>query len=100
MHGLDILRMEPARIRGKDRRPQHEATRPIGSNAPSAAIPSIAFVRWLPMTALWKYNRITGSWVKQRDCQADTSSQWLARFQADEPRESFKLGKRRPRGKP
>jgi hypothetical protein len=52
------------------------------------------------MAALWEYIRITGGWVKQRTCQADTSEQWLALFQADEPHESCKLSKHRLLGKP
>jgi hypothetical protein len=49
---------------------------------------------------LWKYNRITGYWVYQRECNPDTADQWLVIFQKAEPEESFILRKNKPTKKP
>jgi hypothetical protein len=45
---------------------------------------------------LWKFNKITGYWVFQRDCTNETASRWLKLFQNDEPGEFFKLSKNKP----
>lgn len=50
--------------------------------------------------SLWRYNRITGLWVHERSCDPAIAEQWLARFRADEPAESFLLAKHRPRKSP
>ena len=49
---------------------------------------------------LWKYNKVTGSWVLERMCAPDTKDRWLKIFQKDEPDEIFVLSKRKPKGKP
>lgn len=46
---------------------------------------------------LWKYNRITGYWIIQRECNDNTADRWLAVFQKDEPDELFKLSRNKPR---
>jgi len=47
---------------------------------------------------LWRYNKITGYWILMRDCASNNAAQWLEVFQADEPKEYFKLSNKKPRG--
>ncbi len=51
-------------------------------------------------TTLWKFNKVTGYWVYQRTCSEEEGSQWLKIFKSDEPKESFKLSKNKPSGRP
>jgi hypothetical protein len=46
---------------------------------------------------LWKYNKITGYWNKERTVTQETADQWLVIFSKDEPNEIFKISKNRPR---
>lgn len=49
---------------------------------------------------LWKYNRVTGFWVHQRNCLDHEADQWLRIFQRDEPEEFFVLSKKEPKHNP
>jgi hypothetical protein len=46
---------------------------------------------------LWKYNKRTGYWEHQRECELETAQRWLEVFQKDEPEELFKLSKNKPK---
>lgn len=46
---------------------------------------------------IWRFNRITGSWVFVRDCSPDNTQAWLEIFKGDEPDERFVVSARRPR---
>jgi hypothetical protein len=51
-------------------------------------------------TILWKYNKTTGFWVYQRDCDIMLADQWLSIFQGDEPDEHFQLRMFKPTRRP
>jgi len=46
---------------------------------------------------LYKFNKIIGSWDYIRTCDESTKHQWLEIFQSDEPSETFKLSKNKPK---
>lgn len=49
---------------------------------------------------LWRYNPITGYWVRVRDVTSTTRKQWLTIWQKAEPGRAFKVSKNKPKGKP
>ena len=51
-------------------------------------------------THLWRYSRITGVWNYMRSCDSEQADMWLRIYQDDEPREFFKLSKKKPEGAP
>jgi hypothetical protein len=46
---------------------------------------------------LWKYNKITGFWVSVRNVTPETQKEWLNIFMEDEPNETFKVSKHKPK---
>jgi hypothetical protein len=46
---------------------------------------------------LWKYNKITGFWVSVRNVTPETQEEWLNIFMKDEPNETFKVSKHKPK---
>jgi hypothetical protein len=49
---------------------------------------------------LYRYNRLSGIWDQQRTVAIDTANEWLAKFQRDEPEESFRVSRNTPIGPP
>lgn len=49
---------------------------------------------------LWKYDRVTGYWQRERSVTPETAAHWLEVFRHDEPREFFKVSKVRPSKSP
>lgn len=47
-------------------------------------------------TKLFRFNEVTGAWVLERTCDADTAQQWLAVYRKDSPAEKFVLADKRP----
>ena len=45
---------------------------------------------------LWKFNRIAGYWVIQREVTPETKDQWLEIFKADAPAEHFVISPKVP----
>ena len=46
---------------------------------------------------LWRRNRVTGYWVRERDVTPETQAQWLEIFKRDAPGEQFKISATKPR---
>ena len=42
--------------------------------------------------SIWRYNKITGYWVHERNCTAETAATWLAMWQKDQPERSVRCG--------
>lgn len=51
-------------------------------------------------TKLWRYNRITGYWIFERNVSTETAEKWLSRFRKCNPGEFFKVSKKQPIGVP
>lgn len=52
------------------------------------------------LKAIWKYNKRSGLWDFQRDVTDENHQEWLKIFRDDEPGETFKIAKYKPKGDP
>jgi hypothetical protein len=51
-------------------------------------------------TTLWRYNGVTGYWVRERTCTVSDAEAWLQVFRSDAPHETFAVSTERPVAKP
>lgn len=51
-------------------------------------------------TILWRYDKVTGLWVYDRECADEAAANWLTIFQNDSPTDTFRLSRIKPNGPP
>lgn len=49
---------------------------------------------------IWSYNDASGLWKHEREVNATTADKWLHIYKSDEPKKSFVLSSKKPKGKP
>jgi hypothetical protein len=55
---------------------------------------------WKMNRGIWRYNKITGIWRWEQNCQPEEEQQWLEAFKKHEPLETFVLSVYKPKGPP